>query len=231
MTDYMEETFSRAVVPQAPAGSRVVSRGCAVVLLMLILLMLFPLLWRRAMRMHYDSEIYSVETAPEAPVAVVFGAAVLRDGRLSTVLRDRMDTAIALYQAGKVDKLLVSGDNSRDGYDEPSAMMAYAIARGVAPDDVQPDYAGHRTYDTCYRAQAVFQVEEALLVTQHFHLPRAIFTCRQLGVAANGVSADQRLYRAGRWYETRETAASLVALWDVIRREPPPVLGEPMPLQ
>lgn len=91
------------------------------------------------------------------------------------MFRDRVDTAIDLYKAGKVQKLLVSGDNRFANYNEPGAMMAYAIAHGVTPADIQPDYGGHRTYDTCYRAQAIFQVQEAILVTQAFHLPRALY--------------------------------------------------------
>ncbi|MEZ4555940.1 MAG: ElyC/SanA/YdcF family protein [Caldilineaceae bacterium] len=119
--------------------------------------------------------------------------------------RDRVDTAIALYQAGKVDKLLMSGDNSTPEYDEPGAMMAYAIAQGVPAADIQPDYAGRRTYDTCYRAQAIFHVEDAVLVTQAFHLPRALFTCHNLGLDAQGVIADRRIYdpRSVAWSESR----------------------------
>ncbi|MCA9872424.1 MAG: YdcF family protein, partial [Anaerolineales bacterium] len=162
---------------------------------------------------------------------IVFGAAVYGNGRLSPVLRDRVETAVQLYKTGRVDKILMSGDNQTLEYDEPSAMVAYAVAQGVPAADVQPDYGGRRTYDTCYRARDIFQVESAVLVTQAFHLPRALFTCRQLGITAVGVAADLRTYRAAGWYETRETAATLVALWDVVRHSPPPVLGEPLPLQ
>jgi SanA protein len=112
-------------------------------------------------------------------------------------------------------------------------MMAYAIAQGVPAEDIQPDYAGRRTYDTCYRAKAIFQIESAVLVTQRFHLPRALFLCDQLGIKAVGVAADQRVYdpRSVAFSETREVPALVVALLDVIRRAPPPVLGEPIPLK
>jgi SanA protein len=111
-------------------------------------------------------------------------------------------------------------------------MMDYAISRGVPAEDVQPDYAGRRTYDTCYRAKAVFQLDSAVLVTQAFHLPRALFTCRNLGVEAVGVSADLREYHpvSIRWSNTREFLATIVALVDVARQKPAPVLGEPIPL-
>ena len=133
-------------------------------------------------QVRYAALIHELDVAPAAPVAIVFGAGVRTDGRLSPMLRDRMDTAITLYQAGKVRKLLVSGDNRFVEYNEPAAMYDYAVARGVPPDDVVRDYAGRRTYDTCYRANAIFGVTDALLVTQRFHLPRALFTCRNLGL-------------------------------------------------
>lgn len=204
-------------------------KGCLLYILLLLLVATSPLLWRAAVKGYYQAHIYTPATAPAEPVAIVFGAAVYGD-RLSGVLRDRMDTAIRLYQAGVVQKILVSGDNRSANYDEPGAMMAYAVARGVPAADIQPDYAGWRTYDTCYRARHIFQVEAAVLVTQAFHLPRALFTCRGLGLDVVGVTADLRPYRAARWYEVRETGATLVALWDVLRQAPPPILGDPIPI-
>jgi SanA protein len=211
--------------------SQRIKRGCLIIFLLLIAIAAFPFLWRVAVRAYYGRHIYQVDNAPVERVAIVFGAEVLGGGRLSDVLRDRMDTAISLYEAGRVQKLLVSGDNQFVEYDEPSAMMAYAIEQGVPPEDVQPDYAGRRTYDTCYRARHIFQVESAILVTQDFHLPRAIFTCRQLGIESVGVSADLQPYLGARWYEVRETGATLAALWDVLRRQPAPVLGDPIPIE
>lgn len=214
------------VIPptQTPArGKRVM--GCAFVIGVVLFIMLLPLLWRQIMRLSSNDRIYSPALAPEADAAIVFGAAVYADGRLSAVLRDRMDTAIALYETGKVRRILVSGDNRADHYDEPGAMRAYAIARGIPEGAVAPDQAGLRTYDTCYRAGEIFGLNDAILVTQAFHLPRALFTCRQLGLDVVGVAADQRPYRGARWYEFRETVASLRALWDVVRREPPPLLA------
>ncbi len=202
------------------------------VLLLTLIVLSFPFTWRGWVAWRYSAKIYSLEDAPTARVAIVFGARVYGNGRLSAMLRDRVETAVQLYHAGKVQKLLMSGDNRFVNYNEPGAMMDYAIAQGVDPADIQPDYAGRRTYDTCYRAQAIFQIESATLVTQAFHLPRAVFTCKSLGVDATGVVADRRTYaeRSIRWSETREIPALLVALVDVVRRAPPPVLGEPIPL-
>lgn len=190
------------------------------------------LLWRSWISSRYTPTIYAAEQITPARVAIVFGARVYPNGRLSTMLRDRVDTAIQLYKSGKVQKLLVSGDNRFVDYDEPGAMMAYAIQQGVPPADIQPDYGGRRTYDTCYRAQAIFQVKEAILVTQAFHLPRALFVCDQLGVQVRGVAADRHAYAksALMWSQNRELVALLAAGLDIVRRAPPPVLGPPIPL-
>lgn len=204
--------------------------GCLFILLITALCLAFPFLWRQGVSWYYEGAIYEPAATPSRRVAIVFGAAVYRSGRLSPVLRDRVDTAVTLYKWGVVEKILMSGDNQFEDYNEPGAMVTYAVEQGVPPEDVQPDFAGRRTYDTCYRARHVFQVETAVLITQDFHLPRALFTCRSLGIDAVGTIADLRSYRGAGWYEIRETAATLVALWDVVRQEPPPVLGEPIPL-
>lgn len=192
----------------------------------------FPWLWRWWVTQHYAARIYTAEDAPPARVAIVFGARVYGNDRLSAMLRDRVDTAIGLYRAGKVDKILVSGDNQTMEYDEPSAMRAYALAQGVPAEAIQPDFGGRRTYDTCYRAAAIFQVDEAVLVTQRFHLPRALLLCENLGISVVGVAADRRAYdpRSIAWSEGRELPALVAALLDLVRRAPPPVLGEPIPL-
>ena len=190
-------------------------------------------LWPQWLDRQYQPAILTAEMVPNERVAIVFGAGIYNNGRLSGMLRDRMDTAIDLYKAGKVQKLLLSGDNRFVEYNEPGAMMDYALAQGVPAADIQPDYAGRRTYDTCYRANAIFQVQSAILVTQRFHLPRALFLCDQFGVQAVGVAADRGTYnpRSVAFSETREALAVVAALWDSIRRAPPPVLGEPIPIQ
>lgn len=222
--------------------------------LLVIGMISFPWLWRAWVNFRYAPAIYTAQEflqqpsvlddgtpAPSAAsdaeddelrVAIVFGARVYGSGRLSAMLRDRVDTAVDLYQAGKVDKLLLSGGQATGGYDEPGAMMAHARARGVPAADMQPDFGGRRTYDTCYRAAHIFQVEEAVLVTQAFHLPRALFLCNNLDIRVAGVEADRRVYdpRSIAWSETRELPALVFALIDLVRAAPPPILGEPIPL-
>ncbi len=176
--------------------------------------------------------IHAVDLAPSAPAAIVFGAGLTRDGGPTPVLRDRVATAVDLYRAGKVQKLLMSGDNRTLTYNEPAAMREYAIRLGVPADDIVLDYAGQRTYDTCYRARVIFGLDEALLVTQAYHLPRAVLTCNGLGLKAQGVNADRRTYgtRSLRFWRMREVGATLVAVWEVYVTRPQPILGQEEPI-
>lgn len=175
---------------------------------------------------------FQAEQSPSAPVAIVFGAGLTRDGQPSPVLRDRVATAVQLYFDGKVQKILMSGDNRFVDYNEPGAMKRYALSLGVPEEDIVLDYAGRRTYDTCYRARHIFGVRQAILVTQRFHLPRAIFTCNSLGVESVGVIADQRTYSqyAHRFWRIREIPATAMAFVDVFITRPLPVLGKPEPI-
>jgi vancomycin permeability regulator SanA len=160
----------------------------------------------------------SIAAVPSRPVALVFGAYVMPDGTLSAMLADRVDAAVALYRTGKVDHLLFSGDNSRPGYDEVSAMLAYALHLGVPRDAITLDYAGFDTYDSCYRAKAIFGVREAILVTQRYHLPRAVYDCTKLGIDAVGLAtADWGVYDAPMMiaYTAREAVADVKSIWDV----------------
>jgi SanA protein len=206
-----------------------------IVRLILILIFLAPIVMilpRLVTSWSARNLVFSVEKVPPKPVAIVFGAGLWRDGSPTPVLRDRVATAAELYFAGKIKKLLMSGDNSHNDYNEPAAMRAYAMQLGVSGDDIVLDYAGRRTYDTCYRAREIFRVNEAILVTQNFHLPRALYTCNALGVQAVGVSADMRVYRMRSLviWNLRELPASLVALWQVHISQPLPILGQPEPI-
>lgn len=170
------------------------------------------------------------ENNPRA--AIVFGAGLRRDGAPTAVLRDRIQTAAELYFAGKVDRLLMSGDNRFENYNEPGAMRSYALSLGVPDEAIVLDYAGRRTYDTCYRAAHIFGVQQAVVVTQPFHLPRALYTCAQMGIKTFGVPAAQYRYLARSLFiwNIRETFATAVALLDIHITRPTPVLGSPEPI-
>jgi vancomycin permeability regulator SanA len=171
--------------------------------------------------------IYAPEAAslPAHHVALVFGAGLNREGGPSAVLYDRVATGAALYHAGKVRKLLMSGDNSQVDYNEVGVMRATAIQLGVPERDIVLDYAGFRTYDSCYRARAVFGLGDATLVTNEFHLPRALYTCQALGLDVVGVTADRRTYQGTTYWTLREIAALPVAAWWTLTDRQPAFLG------
>lgn len=183
-------------------------------------------------QLYASSRIFTIENSPSERVAIVFGAGLRRDGTPTTVLKDRVTTAVELYKAGKVEKLLMSGDNRFVDYNEPASMFAFATELGVPEGDIVLDYAGRRSYDTCYRALHIFDVKSAILVTQNFHLPRALFICNQLGLPSIGVIADRQTYtRSARsvWF-IRELPATFMAMLDVWITHPLPVLGNQEPI-
>ncbi len=160
-------------------------------------------------------------------VAIVFGAGLKRDGTPSDALRDRLIVAARLYEAGKVKKILVSGDNRFVTYSEPDAMRDVLVNDFKIPlEDIAVDYAGRRTYDTCVRAKELWGVDRAVLVTQDFHLPRAIWTCKQLDVESAGVSASLRPYMIAASYRLREMLAAINAFIDIYLWAPSYVGGE-----
>jgi vancomycin permeability regulator SanA len=150
-------------------------------------------------------------------VALVPGAGLTADGKVTWFLRDRLDDAIALYRQGKVDGLLLSGDNHLRTHDEPGAMRAYALSQGVPAAAITLDYAGFDTYDSCYRARHIFGVRSAEVVTQRYHLPRAVYLCRAVGIEADGLGARDwgRVPTAKMiHYQAREVLADVKAMWD-----------------
>jgi vancomycin permeability regulator SanA len=164
-------------------------------------------------------------------VGIVFGAKVYGSGALSPVLEARVRSAVELYRAGRVRKLLMTGDNGRVEYDEVTAMKRRAVALGVPPADVVRDFAGFRTYDSCYRAREVFAVDRAVLVTQAFHLNRAIFLARRLGIDAIGYVAPPGMpEEMVRTSEGREVLARAAAVTDILLHRRPRYLGRREPL-
>lgn len=177
------------------------------------------------------NKTYGESDVPARRVAIVFGAGLTRSGEATPVLKDRVETGARLYFAGKVEKLLMSGDNRFVEYNEPEAMRQVALSLGVPDVDIVLDYAGRRTYDSCYRAKEIFGVKEAILITQKFHLARALFLCNALGLDGAGVEANNRVYlkRTLFFWNLRELPATLTAFADILTR-PLPVLGTPEPI-
>ncbi len=167
---------------------------------------------------------------PPAQAVLVPGAAVWRGGRMSDVFFDRASVALAVYRAGKAKKILASGDHSRGDYDEVNVAKNFFLANGVPAEDIFTDYAGLDTYDSVYRAKNIFQVESMVVATQNFHLPRALYLARQIGIDARGISADLRSYDLGWRNVLRENAARAKAFWDAASNASPKFLGETIPI-
>jgi len=196
-------------------------------ILIFLLILLSPIIISSLITLDTKDKIYSIsDNFDSKKIAIVFGAGLKSQTQASDILRDRVLTAVELYQDGKVEKIIMSGDNRFLDYNEPDVMIELAKDYGVDEDDLQPDYAGRRTYDTCYRAKNIFGVDEAILITQKYHLTRAIYTCESIGIDSIGVSADLQKYQGMNIYKTRELFALSLSIVDIYLRKPPVVMGE-----
>ena len=161
---------------------------------------------------------------------LVLGCQVRDDGSPSLMLRDRLDRGLELYAAGAAPKLLMSGDHGQTEYDEVNTMKAYAVARGADEHDVFMDHAGFSTYESLYRARDVFQAKRVLIVTQEYHLYRALYIARALGLDAWGVSAEGGNYRGQFNRELREIAARIKDAVKCVFQPEPTFLGDAIPV-
>jgi vancomycin permeability regulator SanA len=187
------------------------------------LVVLVPFLWVQGVG---QSRVRS-DAVPTRDVALVLGAGLRPDGSPSTYLRRRLNAAAELYEAGTVRAILVSGDNATVSHDEPTAMRDWLVAAGVPADVVVRDFAGFDTHDTCVRAHEVFGVTSAVVITQDYHLRRALFSCAQAGidVVGQGVSAASVEPARALRYRLRELPACLTAAWDALTDRRPVHLG------
>lgn len=180
----------------------------------------------------HGAAIYErVDEVPHKPVAIVLGARVHADGTPYPALADRLAAALDLYRAGLVRRILVSGDHGSEGYDEVNGMRAWLLREGVPDSAIFMDHAGLRTLDTMFRAASVFGVTDAVVCTQRYHLPRALFLARAAGIEAVGLVADRRIYPKARLDAAREALARARALLDVyVFGTRPRYLGPPISL-
>lgn len=197
-----------------------------------IAVVVLPLMLRAATALWSRPKVFSADTAPQQTTAIVFGARVYGNGRPSAMLADRVAAGVELYHAGKVEYLLMSGAGTDQYYNEPEAMRRYALQLGVPDEAILIDEYGLRTYDTCYRAHTVYGIDDAVLVTQNFHLDRALLTCNVLGVESVGVFADdQRPWGYSRysltWSRMREIPATVMAVFDLLTGTQPTVVSLP----
>ncbi|HUS89530.1 MAG TPA: ElyC/SanA/YdcF family protein [Desulfosporosinus sp.] len=169
---------------------------------------------------------------PKADAILVLGAYVTPDGTVSPMLNDRLTVAQELYQKGIAEKLIVSGDHGRKDYDEVNTMKKFLMDRGISDQDIFMDHAGFSTYESLYRARDIFQVKKIIIVTQEYHLMRAVFIARELGIEAYGVASDLHNYgTVMAQYEVREIAArNKDFLMAKIVKPKPTFLGKAIPV-
>lgn len=170
-----------------------------------------------------------VMDAPNVPVVLIPGAAILKNGAPSSIFLDRVDTAIGLYKMGKVSKILVSGDNSTVSHNEVNPVRLYLLSKGIPDQDIFLDHAGFDTYSTMYRARDIFGVSSVLIATQSFHLPRAVFIARWLGLKAYGINSDSG-HIFFRNY-VREVLANEKAVINLLLQRKPKYLGDKIPIE
>ncbi|MFF8292400.1 vancomycin high temperature exclusion protein [Streptomyces sp. NPDC016309] len=208
---------SRLKWPVSRRGQRRLVRGAVLG----CVLALMPATWTHAVA---DGRLRTPADVPARDVAVVFGAGLWK-GRPTPYLAHRLDTAAALYRDGKVKVLLVTGDNGRVEYDEPDAMRAYLRERGVPDGRIVSDYAGFDTWDSCVRAKKIFGVDDAVLVTQGFHIRRAVALCQAAGIDTYGVGVDEPHDSVWYYGGARELVAAGKAALDAALEPDPTFLG------
>lgn len=177
----------------------------------------------------------SIVSADEASISnadaiVVLGASVFADGTPSGILQDRLDDGIALYFAGVAPKLIMSGDNGTESYNEVRVMKQYAIAQGVPSEDIFCDHAGFSTYESMYRAKYVFGCQRIVVATQTYHLYRALWSAKSLGMQATGVPSDYREYQKQLQYDIREVPARTKDFFKALFRMPSTYVGDAISL-
>lgn len=165
-----------------------------------------------------------------ADCILVLGAGLNPDGTPSPMLEDRLDKGIELYKEGVAPKLLLSGDNGQDKYDEVNAMKKYALNEGIPPDDIFLDHAGFSTYESMYRARDIFQVEKMIVITQRYHQHRALYIANSLGIKSYGVVSEPRTYYGQNYREAREFLARNKDFFKTMLELKPTYLGVSIPI-
>ncbi|MCU6797184.1 YdcF family protein [Paenibacillus sp. WQ 127069] len=204
-------------------------------LMPMLLVIIAPICWIVGVDAYVKSKaspyIYQAQDAPTADVIVVLGARVYPNGSVSAILGDRLQAALELKDAGKSDRFLVSGDHGQIDYDEVNAMRSFLEERDVQPQNIFMDHAGFSTYESMYRARDIFQAHKVLIVTQQYHLMRAVYTARQMGMDAYGVASDKQEYPNMTRNRLREVLARNKDFAYVNLLQPKPTyLGNPIPI-
>ncbi len=176
------------------------------------------------------SEADVVQSEKKADAILVLGAQVKPDGNPSLMLKERLNTGIQLYKEGAADRIIMSGDHRRDDYDEVNAMKSYAIDQGVPSECIFMDHAGFSTYDSMYRAKEIFQAKSLVVVTQEYHLYRALYDAMAFGLDVQGVPCDTAVYKGDTYRKSREVLARLKDVGFTLVKPEPALLGETISL-
>lgn len=168
-------------------------------------------------QIRYGSKIYTLQQKeiPSAPVALVLGASVTKQGLPSDALRDRLLVAKALYEQKVISVIFLTGDDGRYRSTEIPVMKNFLLTEGIPAEAIQEDGEGYRTYESCKRAVSVFHIDRAIIITQRFHMARSLYLCNQLGMDAIGVTADLNTYQRILFFTFRDLLASVKAWWDI----------------
>ena len=207
-------------------------RALRTVVVLMIIAILLPLTLNYIVMGTTQSRIITPDAAGklDADAILVLGARVWDNGQPSGILKDRIKTGVDLYKSGASDRLLMSGDHGTDEYDEVNAMKDYAVEQGVSPSVIFMDHAGFSTYESLYRARDIFQIKKVVIVSQTYHLYRALYIARALGLDAYGVSCDTRDYNAYLLFDLRETLARCKDFFYSIFQPLPTYLGDVIPI-
>ncbi|MCC6372350.1 MAG: YdcF family protein [Bacteroidia bacterium] len=199
------------------------------VLILLTVLLVFGINYRvNSLSKNYIFK--TTKDVPESYTALVLGAFVYKSGHLSGILQDRVEKAVELYKNKKVKRFLLSGDHGRKKYDEVNSMKKYLLEKGIDTADIFLDHAGFDTYNSMVRAKEVFEVNDVIIVSQEFHLPRAVYIARSKGLNAYGVMAEDTYYPSINSLKTREIFANLKAFYEVLINKKPKFLGKKIPI-
>lgn len=177
-----------------------------------------------------EDEACNAETKKQIDAVLVLGAQVKPDGSLSKMLKERLDTGISIYHAGLTDRMIMSGDHGREDYDEVNAMKNYAISQGVPSECIFMDHAGFSTYESMYRAKEIFEADNLVVVTQKYHIYRALYDAKAMGIDAKGVACDTQVYRGDKYRKLRESVARVKDVGYSITKPKPTYLGDVIPV-
>ena len=206
------------------------ARAVTIIAVVLAVIILLPLAANAAVTGIYGKLIDAAPEGEKFDCILILGARVFDDGSVSAMLADRLDRGIELYFAGVSGKILVSGDHGTEGYDEVNAMKEYCVERGVPSEDVFMDHAGFSTYESIVRAKEVFLCKSVMIVSQKYHLFRALYIAASVGLHTYGAAAAPTVYPGNKYREAREFAARVKDIGSVIFRASPSYLGDPVPI-